>query len=184
MWRSDPGWGSEKICLRGWLWAGNGEWVGANRHNEWKGIPGKGKSTCKGHGLRKCATFEKAKESPWGWSQEMGGTSLGTGETGWWEPDPVVPVIPRPAELHQRMSSKGAPWLLFLRNLPWLQWEKTGSKSTHKDEVPTMAVSGREAWIQGTCQEKNHRAGLLTAMVRKEGTIKDVLLMQLLLLLN
>ena len=48
-----------------------------------------------------------------------------------------------------------------------------------------MAVSGqRGRWIQGTCQEKDHRAWLLTSYGRKEGMIKYILLMQLLPILN
>lgn len=123
-------------------------------------------------------TFEKATESPCNWSWGWDGMSLGVGEISRWRTGHVMPVIPRSA----------GTWLLFLRSFPWPQWEGTVEKETRATAgmwyQPRQQSTQRGRWIQGTCQEKNHRARLLTSYGRKEGMIKYVLLMQLLPIVN
>lgn len=72
-------------------------------------MPGKGRSTCKGPGVRESvAHLRRQNKASVAGAERVDGMSLGRGKRGRWRPDRVPPVILKPVGSHGKMPSKGA----------------------------------------------------------------------------
>lgn len=74
-------------------------------------MPGKGRSRCKGPGLRgSVAPLRRQSKASVAGTETMDGMSLGRGVRGQWRPDHVRPVILKPVGSHGKMPSRGADY--------------------------------------------------------------------------